>query len=91
MRRCACDSAATCKFDSICFCPGRRARSSIARPPAARGRSGLQKKGTIKSFDTVFLDPHGGDLNGFLLMRGEPSQLDGLMSSPEWIAHVTGP
>jgi hypothetical protein len=50
---------------------------------------GLQKKGTIKSFDTVFLDPHGGDLNGFFLMRGEPSQLDALMSRPEWIAHVT--
>jgi hypothetical protein len=50
---------------------------------------GLQKKGTIKSFDTVFLDPHGGDLNGFFLMRGEPSQLDALMSSPEWISHVT--
>jgi hypothetical protein len=50
---------------------------------------GLQKKGAIKSFDIVFLDPHGGDLNGFFLMRGEPSQLDALMSSPEWIAHVT--
>jgi hypothetical protein len=31
---------------------------------------GLQLQGTIKSFDTVFLDPHGGDLNGFFLIRG---------------------
>ena len=50
---------------------------------------GLQQKGTIKSFDTVFLDAHGGDLNGFFLIRGESSQLDALVSTPEWIAHVT--
>jgi hypothetical protein len=50
---------------------------------------GLQQKGTIKSFDTVFLNPHGGDLNGFFLIRGESSQLDTVISSPEWIAHMT--
>jgi hypothetical protein len=49
----------------------------------------LQKKGTIQSFDTVFLDPHGGDLNGFFLIRGESTQLDAVMSSPEWEGHTT--
>jgi hypothetical protein len=43
----------------------------------------------IKSFDTVLLNPHGGDLNGFFLIRGESSQLDAVMSSSEWIAHTT--
>ncbi len=49
----------------------------------------LQQKGTIQSFDTVFLDPHGGDLNGFFLIRGEPTKLDALVASPEWVTHMT--
>ena len=51
--------------------------------------TGLQQKGTIQSFDTVFLDPHGGDLNGFFLIRGESGNLDGLISSSEWVTHMT--
>jgi hypothetical protein len=50
---------------------------------------GLQGKGAIQSFDIVFLDPHGGDLNGFFLIQAEPSQLDALVSSEEWGTHVT--
>jgi hypothetical protein len=50
---------------------------------------GLQQKGSIKSFDTVFLNPHGGDLNGFILIRAESGQLDALMSSADWVRHMT--
>ncbi|HEY1393908.1 MAG TPA: hypothetical protein VFV25_11055 [Methylibium sp.] len=49
----------------------------------------LQKKGTIQAFDPVFLDPHGGDLNGFILLRGDSAKLDGLLASKEWVTHVT--
>ena len=49
----------------------------------------LQQKGSIKSFDAVFLTPHGGDLNGFILIRCEPNQLDALMASSELVTRVT--
>jgi hypothetical protein len=31
--------------------------------------------GTIESFEPVMLDLHGGDLNGFILVRGEADKL----------------
>ncbi len=29
---------------------------------------------------------HGGDLNGFFLIRGDCAKLDALLSSPDWVA-----
>ena len=49
----------------------------------------LQQSGDIASFEAVFLDPHGGDLNGFFLIRGDAGKLDALMSSNDWITHMT--
>jgi hypothetical protein len=34
-----------------------------------------QASGAIESFEVVFLGPHGGDLNGFLLVRGSHEQI----------------
>jgi hypothetical protein len=51
--------------------------------------TGLQQKGIIKSFEPVFLTPHGGDLNSFFLIRADSGQLDSLMSTPEWTTHMT--
>ena len=34
-----------------------------------------QQQGDITSFEPVALDPHGGDLSGFMLIRGEPDKL----------------
>ncbi len=50
---------------------------------------GQAQNGTIQGFDTVFLDTHGGDLNGFFLIRGESASLDALTSSDEWTVHMT--
>jgi len=47
-----------------------------------------QRKGVIQSFEPVFLDPHGGDLNGFFLIRGDSAKLDGLMTTDEWKTHT---
>jgi hypothetical protein len=44
----------------------------------------LQEEGTIESFEPVFLEPHGGDLNGFILIRGEPEKLAALRVSDEF-------
>jgi hypothetical protein len=44
----------------------------------------LQDEGTIESFEPVFLEPHGGDLGGFILARGEPEKLASLRVSDEF-------
>jgi hypothetical protein len=49
---------------------------------------GLHRSGSIESFDTVFLEPHGGDLNGFFLIRGDSASLDSLIASEEWSTHM---
>jgi len=65
--------------------------------PAARGReqqalslfqesiqyyARLQQQGEIDSFEPMQLEPHGGDLNGFLLLRGDTEKLARLKSRP---------
>jgi hypothetical protein len=50
---------------------------------------GLQQAGTIQSFEPVFLDPHGGDMNGFCLIRGDSDKLDGLINSEAWEDLIT--
>ena len=37
--------------------------------------SKLQADGRIESFETVLLSAHGGDLNGFFLLKGEAEKL----------------
>jgi len=45
----------------------------------------LQQQGTIQSFEPVALEPHGGDLQGFLLIRGDREKLNALRSSEEFL------
>jgi hypothetical protein len=45
----------------------------------------LQQKGEIDSLEAFQLDPHGGDLAGFLVVRGNPEKLARLRTSPEFI------
>jgi hypothetical protein len=67
--------------------------------PAVRGRelkalevfqetltyyNGLQQDGRIDSFEPVLIAPHGGDLGGFILLRGSRSSLDEIRSSDEF-------
>ena len=46
--------------------------------------SELQERGEIDSFETVLLEPHGGDLGGFILIRGTADQMHGLRRSDEF-------
>lgn len=50
---------------------------------------GLQQSGAIDSFEIVLLGPHGGDLNGFFLIRGDRDQLNALQATEEYMAHLT--
>ena len=44
----------------------------------------LQQQGEIESFEPVALEPHGGDLHGFCLLRGERDRLSRLRHSEEF-------
>lgn len=44
----------------------------------------LQQQGEIEGVEPFLLDPHGGDLNGFLLVRGDPEKLGQLRLSDEF-------
>jgi hypothetical protein len=45
----------------------------------------LQEEGEIESFEPVFLEPHGGDLGGFILLKGEAEKLAAIRVSDEFI------
>jgi hypothetical protein len=44
----------------------------------------LQQQGEIESFESVFLEPHGGDLSGFTLVRGNRDKLASIRTSDEF-------
>ena len=44
----------------------------------------LQEDGTIENFEPVFLESHGGDLGGFILIRGDAEKLASLRVSEEF-------
>ena len=54
---------------------GRERQAQQVFDEAVRYFSGLQQQGEIGAFEPVSLEPHGGDLAGFFLLRGEPEQL----------------
>src|SRR5690348_17867761 len=45
----------------------------------------LQQQGEIESFEPVQLEPHGGDLAGFLLVRGDQEKLSQLRTREEFL------
>lgn len=46
--------------------------------------SRLQQAGEIESFEQVLLDPHGGELSGFTLLRGDKDKLARIRGSEEF-------
>ncbi|NNM06381.1 MAG: hypothetical protein HKO65_14915 [Gemmatimonadetes bacterium] len=69
--------------------PGREEASGAHFDEFVAYLSAQAQNGTIQGFDVVFLDPHGGDMNGFFLIKGEPEGIQALLSSPEWTEHMT--
>ena len=45
----------------------------------------LQGDGKIEDFEVVLLNPHGGDMNGFALLRGSAEQTGALHNDEEFI------
>lgn len=63
---------------------GREAAAVEVFNEAVQYYAGLQQDGTIESVEPWFLAPHGGDLDGFFLLRGEREQLDAVKRSPDF-------
>jgi hypothetical protein len=49
---------------------------------------GLQGDGKIQDFEVVLLTPHGGDLQGFALVRGSQEQIGALRADEEFARRV---
>jgi hypothetical protein len=69
--------------------PGRERTSAEHFAEFLQYLGGLQAKGSIQAFDPVFLDAHGGDMNGFFLIRGDTAKLQEVVASEAWVTHVT--
>jgi hypothetical protein len=50
---------------------------------------GLQQEGRIESFEVCLLEPHGGDLQGFVLLRGSQDQMDTVHNDDEFQRQLT--
>ncbi len=48
-----------------------------------------QNQGAIESFEPAFLGPHGGDLNGFVLVKGDRQKISTLRWSDEFLELAT--
>jgi hypothetical protein len=68
--------------------PGRESISAEHFQEFVQYLDGLKKSSSIQGYDVVFLNAHGGDLNGFFLIRGETRKLFDLMSTADWAKHM---
>ena len=55
--------------------PGREKQAMQLFQKALAYYSKLKTEGKIESFESVLLMPHGGDLNGFTLIRGDAKKM----------------
>jgi hypothetical protein len=49
----------------------------------------MQSDGRIESFEVALLEPHGGELGGFELLRGSEEQIDAVRHSEEFQRAMT--
>jgi hypothetical protein len=62
---------------------GRESKAATVFNEAAEFWGRQQQQGEIESWEAVFLEPHGGDLAGFFLIRGERDKLARIRFSDE--------
>ena len=63
---------------------GRETKSLTVFNDALAFWGGQQAGGAIESFDVVLLGPHGGDLAGFILVRGSQAQIDAVRGNEDF-------
>lgn len=67
---------------------GREAKAVAVFNESVQYWTGLQQQGQIESFEVGLLEAHGGDLNGFALLRGDREQLAKVRYTEEFMRHV---
>jgi hypothetical protein len=63
---------------------GREAKALAVFNESLAYYTRLQQAGTIESFEAAILTPHGGDLAGFILLRGDQEKLNTLKTTDEF-------
>jgi hypothetical protein len=64
---------------------GRERQSLTVFNEAIEYYAGLKQRGEIEGFDTVLLEPHGGDLGGFILVKGDAEQMARVRASDDFL------
>jgi hypothetical protein len=65
--------------------PGREQQALKVFGEAVAYWTQLQQQGVLESFEPVALEPHGGELAGFALLRGDQERLSRLRIEPEFV------
>jgi hypothetical protein len=65
--------------------PGREKRALEVYNETLQYWARLQQEGRIERFDVAVLGPTGGDLGGFMLVRGTAQQIDSVRRTDEYL------
>src|SRR5947209_828442 len=69
--------------------PGRAQKALQVFNEAIQFYTQAQQQGTIQGFQAVTLEPHGGDLAGFILITGDRGKIEQWRYSQEFIRLTT--
>jgi|SRR5581483_363476 len=64
---------------------GREQKAAQVFNEAVELWSRLQQEGQIEGWEAIFLEPHGGDLGGFFLLRGEQEAIARVRGSDDFV------
>lgn len=70
--------------------PGREKAAAQVLGGAMHYLERLKAEGTVDAIETVLLEPHAGDLEGFVLVKGEKDALARLRVSEEFVRVIVG-
>ncbi|MFD0695325.1 hypothetical protein ACFQZT_14565 [Paenibacillus sp. GCM10027628] len=70
--------------------PGREKAAQATLNNAMQYCIQLQQEGKIDRFEVVVLEPHGSDLNGFVLITGDKETVAQLRAEDEFVAVIIG-
>jgi hypothetical protein len=68
---------------------GREDRSLEVFNETVETYAGWQSDDRIESFEVCLLEPHGGELGGFVLLRGSEEQIDSLRRTEDFERLIT--
>ena len=69
--------------------PGREQKALQVFNETLEYYSRLQGQGVIDGVEPALVEPHGGDLGGFILLRGQREQLSQLRTDAEFLRMLT--